>query len=214
MFSKIGQNIMKSLEEILAIARSVGWGASYLLPSYYQGEIKDEGLEIQHKQDGPVTTADIAVSHYILDRLQANLGDQDFAYISEEIYKSQIAEHLSHSWVWIIDPLDGTRDFIDRTGEYAVHIALVNKGRPVLAVVAWPEAEKLYYATLGSGTFRETRDGTHTLLRVSERKVIEDLVLVVSRTHRGQRFNHLLIQLPCKNQHSVVSVGCKISTIV
>jgi len=51
----------------------------------------------------------------------------------------------------IIDPLDGTRDFIDRTGNM-IHIALVNEGRPVLAVVAWPEAEKLYYAALGSGT--------------------------------------------------------------
>ena len=214
MFSAIRQNMMKSLAEILAIARSVGWGASYLLRSYYHGELKDGNLGIQHKQDGPVTAADIAVSHYILDRLQANLGNQDFAYISEESYTSQSVKHLSHSWVWIIDPLDGTRDFIDRTGEYAVHIALVNEGRPVLAVVAWPEAEKLYYATLGSGTFRETRDGTHTRLRVSEHKVIEDLVLVVSRTHRSQRFNHLLKQLPCQNQHSVGSVGCKIATIV
>ncbi len=205
---------MKSLEEILAIARSVGWGASYLLRSYYNGELKDVSLEIQNKLDGPVTAADIAVSHYILDRLQTNLGNQDFAYVSEETYKSQSAGQLSHSWVWIIDPLDGTRDFIDRTGEYAVHIALVNSGRPVLAVVAWPEAEKLYYATIGGGTFVETRDGTLTPLRVSGRNAIEDLTLVVSRTHRDQRFKALLQQLPCQNQHYLGSVGCKIATIV
>ena len=202
---------MKDLEEILAIARSIGWGASYLLRSYYHGELN---LEIQKKQDGPVTVADIAVNQYILDRLQTNLGNQDFAYVSEETYKFQSAEPLSHSWVWIIDPLDGTRDFIDRTGEYAVHIALVNEGRPVLAVVAWPEAEKLYYATLGGGTFVETRDGTRTPLRVSGRDRVEDLTLVVSRTHRDQRFNQLLQHLPCRNQHYVGSVGCKIATIV
>ena len=205
---------MKDLEEILAIARSVGWGASYLLRSYYKGEINNGNLEIQNKKDGPVTAADIAVNHYILDRLQTNLGNQDFAYISEETYKSQSAGQLSQSLVWIIDPVDGTRDFIERTGEYAIHIALVKDGRPVLAVVAWPEAEKLYYATLGSGTFVETRDGTVTPLRVSERNVIEDLTLVVSRTHRDQRFNQLLQQLPCSNQHYVSSVGCKIATIV
>ena len=202
---------MKDLEEILAIARSIGWGASYLLRSYYHGELN---LEIKKKQDGPVTAADIAANQYILDRLQTNLGNQDFAYVSEETYKPQTAEQLSHSWVWIIDPLDGTRDFIDRTGEYAVHIALVNEGRPVLAVVAWPEAEKLYYATLGGGTFVETRDGKRQPLRVSGRDRVEDLTIVVSRTHRNQRFNQLLQHLPCRNQHYVGSVGCKIATIV
>lgn len=205
---------MKDLEEILTIACSVGWGASYLLRSYYDGDINSGNLEIQNKKDGPVTAADVAVSHYILERLQTNLGNEDFAYVSEETYNLQIAGQQNQPWVWIIDPLDGTRDFIERTGEYAIHIALVNEGRPVLAVVAWPEAEKLYYAKVGSGTFVETRDGKVTSLRVSERNVIEDLTLVASRTHRDQRFNHLLQQLPCRNQHYVGSVGCKIATIV
>jgi len=49
-------------------------------------------------------------------RLQTNLGNEDFAYVSEETYKLQLAGQLSQPWVWIIDPLDGTRDFIDRTG--------------------------------------------------------------------------------------------------
>jgi len=205
---------MKDLQEILALTRSVGWGASYLLRSYYHGELKDRDLEIQDKPDGPVTAADLAVNYYILDRLQTRLGNQDFAYVSEETYKSDSSGQTNQSWGWMIDPLDGTRDFIDRTGEYAVHIALVNEGRPVLAVVAWPEAEKLYYATKGGGTFVETRDGVHTPLKVSECDIIEDLTLVVSRTHRGQRFQALLQQLPCQNQHHVGSIGCKIATIV
>jgi len=137
---------MKDLEEI-AITRSVGWGASYLR-SYYDGDLKDTSLEIQNKQDGPVTAADIAVNHYILERLQTNLGNEDFAYVSEETYKLQLAGQLSQPWVWIIDP--GTRDFIDRTGNMRFTLPWL-KGRPVLAVVAWPEAEKLYYAAL-SGT--------------------------------------------------------------
>ena len=205
---------MKDLEKILEIARSVGWGASYLLRSYYNGEIKDGNLEIQNKKDGPVTAADVGVNYYILDRLQTQLGNQEFAYVSEETYKSQSSEQVSNSWVWVIDPLDGTRDFIERTGEYAIHIALVKDGRPVLAVVACPEAEKLYYATLGGGTFAESRDGTVTPIRVSGRDRVEDLTLVVSRTHRDERFNKLLQQLPCKNQKYVGSVGCKIATII
>ena len=205
---------MKDLEEILTIACSVGWGASYLLRSYYDGEINSGNLEIRNKKDGPVTAADVAVSHYILERLQTNLGNEDFAYVSEETYNLQITGQQNQPWVWIIDPLDGTRDFIDRTGEYAVHIALTNAGRPVAAVVVVPEAGKLYYATIGGGTFVETRDGEVTPIRVSEHNTIEDLTVVASRTHRDDRFDRLLQNLPFKNKHYVGSVGCKIATII
>ncbi|WP_096593569.1 inositol monophosphatase family protein [Calothrix sp. NIES-2098] len=206
---------MKDLQEILAIARQVGWGAADILRSYYRGTVKDSNLEVQYKQNEPVTVADIATSQYILDRLQAALGNEDFTYISEETYQSQLNRHNS-SWVWIIDPLDGTRDFIDKTGDYAIHIALIKETRPVLAVVAIPEAEKLYYATKGGGTFVETRNAS-VALKMSlglDKKRLEDLTLVVSRSHRNQRLNYLLQNLPCKNQKAVGSVGCKVAAIV
>jgi 3'(2'), 5'-bisphosphate nucleotidase len=202
------------LEEILALARAIGWGSSDILRSYYRGENSTGLLDIQEKQGGPVTAADVAANNYILKELQASLGVEHFGYLSEETYQAQTAAPVPHPWVWIIDPLDGTRDFIDKTGEYALHIALTHEGSLVLAVVAWPEAEKLYYAIKGGGTFVETRDGTTRQLRVREVKAIEDLTLVVSRTHRDGRFNELLQQLPCKNQHYVGSVGCKIATIL
>lgn len=209
----LGENQYETFAEILPLVRSVGWGAADILQSFYRGDPNTGDLDIQEKKDGPVTAADVAVNQYILNNLQAALGTQDFGYLTEETYKSQLRE-LDRPWVWIIDPLDGTRDFIDRTGEYAVHIALTHEGRPVLAVVVWPEAGKLYYATQGGGAFVETRDGTVTAIRVSERHEIEDLTLVVSRTHRDGVFNQLLQQLPCKNKHYVGSVGCKIATIV
>ncbi|MEA5504912.1 3'(2'),5'-bisphosphate nucleotidase CysQ [Halotia wernerae UHCC 0503] len=202
---------MKDLQEILAIAREVGWGAADILRSYYYGTIKDSNLNVQYKQNEPVTIADVAVSQYILEKLQAALGNEDFAYISEETYKLQTK--LISNWVWIIDPLDGTRDFIEKTGDYAIHIALVKETRPVLAVVVVPEAEKLYYATKGGGTFMETRNGSIPL-QVSSGKRIEDLTLVVSRSHRNERLNYLLQNLPCQNQKAVGSVGCKIATIL
>jgi 3'(2'), 5'-bisphosphate nucleotidase len=203
---------MPSLAEILAIARSVGWGASYLLRSYYNGENR-KNLEIKDKQGSPVTAADLAVNRYILDRLQANLGQEEFAYITEENYKSSTPQPTK-SWVWIVDPLDGTRDFIDKTGEYTVHIALVKDGRPVLSVVAYPEAEKLYFATLGSGTFVETRDGSIKPIKVSQRHNIEEFTIVVSRSHRGKRLEKILSKLLCKQQKSVGSIGGKIAAIV
>ncbi|MCC5661541.1 3'(2'),5'-bisphosphate nucleotidase CysQ [Nostoc sp. XA010] len=205
---------MKDLKEILAIAREVGWGAADILRSYYHGTAKDPNLDVKYKQNEPVTVADVAVSQYILQALQASLGNEDFAYISEETYQSPTGvAQPSPPWVWIIDPLDGTRDFIEKTGDYAVHIALVKETRPVLAVVAIPEAKKLYYAIKGGGTFVETPDGS-VPLQVSSGKRIEDLTLVVSRSHRNQRLDYLLQKLPCQNHKSVGSVGCKIATIV
>ncbi|OUL27458.1 3'(2'),5'-bisphosphate nucleotidase CysQ [Nostoc sp. RF31YmG] len=206
---------MKDLQEILAIARQVGWQAADILRSYYHGTVKDSNLEVQYKQNEPVTVADITVSQYILDCLQAALGNEDFSYISEETYKLQ-PNHNNSTWVWIIDPLDGTRDFIDKTGDYAIHIALIKETRPVLAVVAVPEAEKLYYATKGRGTFVETRNASVPLQLSSDlsKKRLEDLTLVVSRSHRNQRLNYLLQNLPCKNQKAIGSVGCKVAAIV
>jgi 3'(2'), 5'-bisphosphate nucleotidase len=214
----LGEQRYEGLEEIVAIARSAGWGAANILRSFYRGTSNGGDLEINEQKDGPVTAADVAANHYILETLQTALGTEDFGYLSEETYKSlsePSRESLRHQpWVWIIDPLDGTRDFIDKTGEYAVHIALVHEGRPVLAVVAWPEAEKLYYATLGGGTFVETPEGVTRPVGVSKRNVIADLSLVASRTHRDERFNQLLRQLPFKEKHYVGSVGCKIVTII
>ncbi len=203
---------MKDIQEILAIACSVGWGAAEILQSYYHGTVKDFDLEVEYKQNEPVTVADVAVSQYILEKLQGSLGNEDFGYISEETYKVQAA--LTQELVWIIDPLDGTRDFIQKTGEYAVHIALVKEKRPILAVVAVPEAEKLYYAIKGGGAFVETRQGQSQKIQVSSRKNIQDLTVVVSRSHRNERLDYLLEKLPFANQKAVGSVGCKIATIV
>lgn len=215
MSNRVNAPTTADLTELLPLVCSIGWGATDILRAYYRGEAAQGELGIQEQADGPVTAADIAVNHYILDNLQAALGSQDYAYLSEETYKTQPqSDWLNQPLVWIIDPLDGTRDFIDKTGEYAIHIALVYQGRPVLAVVACPEVEILYYAVLGGGAFAQTRDGQVRQLQVSSCDRKEDLTLVVSRTHRDQRFNALLAKLPCQKQLFVGSVGGKIAALV
>ncbi|MEA5580301.1 3'(2'),5'-bisphosphate nucleotidase CysQ [Nodularia harveyana UHCC-0300] len=201
---------MQNLPEILAIARQISWGASDILKSYYHGTAKNPDLDVQYKQNEPVTLADLAVSRYILEKLQAALGNEDFDYISEETYSPG---KKSDKLVWIIDPLDGTRDFIQKTGEYAIHIALVQDTRPILAVVAVPEAEKLYFAIKGGGTFIETRDG-YFPIQVASGKPVEELTVVVSRSHRNESLDYLLKNFPSQNHKSVGSVGCKITTIL
>lgn len=203
--------IENRLAEIGAIACDVAWGAADVLRAYYRGE---GDLNIQDKTGDPVTAADMAANHYILEHLQAQLKDEPFGYLSEETYNLVKMEAKPEDWVWIIDPLDGTRDFIEKTGEYAIHLALVYQGRPQISVVVIPETEKLYFAIKGQGTTVEGRDRHRTPIRPSTHSRIEDLVLVASRSHRDVRLNKMLERMPFGDRQFVGSVGCKISTIL
>lgn len=207
-------NRSKSLAEILEIARNVAWGASDILSAYYNGKNLQQELETEEDKDGPVTKADLAANHYIVEQLQSQLGTEEFGYLSEETFDVKAGKPVDHDWVWIIDPLDGTRDFIDKTGEYCLHIALTYEGRPVIGIVAIPEAGKVYFASKSNGTFVETKDGSIKPIKVSDRAVPEELYLIVSRTHRDERFQKLIDHLPLKGKKYMGSVGGKISTIL
>ncbi|EKQ68983.1 3'-phosphoadenosine 5'-phosphosulfate (PAPS) 3'-phosphatase [Leptolyngbyaceae cyanobacterium JSC-12] len=196
-------------QEWLEVARKVGWGAADILLTAEQAD-----LNIQHDDEGPVTAADIAANTYIVDNLQARLPDCGFAYLTEETFKTQPkSQRLTAPYVWIIDPLDGTKEFIQRSGEYAVHIALVHQHRPILAVVARPAIGKLYFASLGGGTFVEQRDGSIAPVHVSQRTEFDELIVVTSRSHRSDLLNQLMQQFPCQTQKSVGSLGGKFAAI-
>lgn len=197
------------LADLLDLVRPIAWGAVDILQRYYRG---GQDLQIRKQDSDPVTAADEAASAFILEMLQQQLDPAKFGYMSEETY--QPGPPLPQPYVWIIDPLDGTRDFIEKTGEYAVHIALVQQGRPVLALVAWPEVGKLYTAILGQGTYVENRQGERQKLQVSAVSDPTQMRLVVSRSHRDQRFDTLLRRLPTQAQTAVGSVGCKIATLL
>ena len=134
---------MPNLNEYLSIGRAIAWGASDILSKYYQSP---STLQITNKsaEEGDVTDADLAANEFILSGLHKEFGTIDFAYLSEETEDN--SDRLSHDWVWTIDPLDGTSDFIKRTGEFSVHIGLTYKQRPVLGIVANPTANQIFTA--------------------------------------------------------------------
>ncbi|MCS6814843.1 MAG: 3'(2'),5'-bisphosphate nucleotidase CysQ [Cyanobacteria bacterium] len=202
------------MRELLDLAKSVGWGAADILQRLQMND-----LNVQGAGNTLVTVADTSANNYIVGRLQTELGTQEFGYLSEETYKiNPDSDRLSKHRVWIIDPLDGTWDYVHKTGEYAVHIALVEHGRPVLAIVVCPAVYKLYYATRGGGTYVESRYGTEISpsqrLKVSDKEQLNTFCLVISRNHREPRLNYLLQQLPCQNQRYVGSIGGKIAALV
>jgi 3'(2'), 5'-bisphosphate nucleotidase len=199
----------QTLERWLKVARAAGWGAAEILRKAQAGD-----LQVQNSAEGPVTVADMAANTFILDTLQSELGTQEFGYLTEESYKvSTESDRLEKPWVWVIDPLDGTKEFIRQTGEYAVHIALVHDHRPILAVVVCPAMEKLYFAQFQGGTFLEQPNGTITPVWVSTQDQLTDLVVTCSRSHRNQRFIQLLERFPCQKQIAIGSLGGKIAAI-
>lgn len=199
-----------TLADILERTIELSQTAAAILKSYYRGSSDD--LEVLDKIEGPVTAADRAVDRHLLAGIKAMCGDS-CGYLTEETYQPGDLQ-LPQEWVWIIDPLDGTRDFIDKTGEYAIHVALTYQHRPVLAVVTIPEADRAYAAIAGCGTWRIAADGVRESLRVAQDKHIADLIVVASRNHRSEKLVQLLARLPCQQQLQVGSIGCKISAIV
>lgn len=199
-----------TLADILERTIELSQTAATMLRSYYRGS--GAALNVRDKAEGPVTIADEAVNQHLLDGIQSMCGDL-CGYLTEETHQTTDLE-LPQDWVWIIDPLDGTRDFIDKTGEYAIHIALTYQHRPVLAVVAVPESDKLYAAIQGGGTWLVKQNDIRESVHVDRSRKITDLVVVASRNHRSERLIKLLAQLPCQQQREVGSIGCKIAAIL
>jgi len=116
-------------------------------------EIYQGNFEISKKNDdSPITEADLKSNEIIKEIL----SQTEHAILSEEDKDDQ--SRLSKNTIWIVDPLDGTSDFIDKTGEFTVMIALIKNKKPILGVISWPTEKTLFVAQKGSGAFRYSND--------------------------------------------------------
>ena len=209
-----------SKEVLLTELRRLSWGATDILRAYARGEQPPHGfqkaLSVDNGGEGPVSAADLAVNQWLLEGLSGAFPDAGWTLLSEETAKEQLTEGepLPAEWLWILDPLDGTKDFLQGTGEYAVHLALVRGNRPVLGVVLLPEADELWIGLVGDGAWCEDREATRSPVRFSQREELSDLLLVASRSHRDDRLEKLIGELQLGGSKAVGSVGCKVATIL
>lgn len=211
-------------EPLLAELRRLAWGAADILRAYARGEQPPYGfppaLSVDHGGEGPVSAADLAVNRWLLDGLAQTFPEAGWTLLSEETAAEVLVpgQPLEAEWLWILDPLDGTKDFLQGTGEYAVHLALVRRQRPVLGVVLLPEPEELWFGLLSDGdgapgeAWRENRSGERFPSGLSGRQT--DLVLVASRNHRDGRLEELVEALQPARSLAIGSVGGKVATIL
>jgi 3'(2'), 5'-bisphosphate nucleotidase len=196
------------VDGLLPILLPLTWEGVEILRYYYR---QDE-LETKDKGDSPVTAADLAVNELLMKALPAAFGSA-CGYLSEETYTEGMLP-LPEAWVWIIDPLDGTRNFIEHSDEYALHIALTYRQRPVFTIVAIPEKEIAYVAASGWGCYRYDRTGNRQQEIINRQKKIEEAILVVTKNHTNPPLQKLLDNLPMRDYLNIGSVGCKIASIV
>ncbi|SDG20976.1 3'(2'),5'-bisphosphate nucleotidase CysQ [Phytopseudomonas seleniipraecipitans] len=158
--------------QLLPIARHAGDA----IMAVYNGGPSDV---YQKADNSPVTEADLA-AHVVLAKALSSLSPT-YPVVSEEDESSLAHRHNAGSF-WLIDPLDGTKEFIARNGEFTVNIALIEQGRAVLGVVYAPAIDCMYWGGAGLGAFKVTATGTEAI-RVSSEDPNGICRVVASKSH-------------------------------
>ena len=163
---------MVDLEKVFYSMRDAVLKADHEIMKYYTTQMYD----VVKKKDGsPVTNADLSSNHVIRKTL---VQDEAISYLSEE-EKDDISR-LKNDYVYIVDPLDGTEDFLACDDSFSVNIALVKNGVPLIAFIGLPTMDAYCYAIKNRGAFF-VKDGKEERLHVSDKK--ENLTIVMSMTH-------------------------------
>ena len=196
-------------EKELEIAQAIARKAGALILEYYAKEIiAEEKLGVDNFYE-PVTEADRMASRLIVDALSEAFPDD--AVLSEEEKDDPLAR-LTKKRAWIIDPIDGTAGFVQKDGDFAVHIGLAEGGEPVAGVVYLPNFDVMYFASKGRGTF-VVRDGETIKLSVSKKDRFAQMKLAVTRHHWSNRMNRVIKEFGFRNHCRRGSVGLKIGLI-
>lgn len=183
------------LSELKTLIRQAG---SVVLDIYHSG------YEVTNKADqSPVTDADIAAHNILLNGLSALTPE--IPVLSEESYDADNMERFNWSTFWLVDPLDGTKEFIKRNGEFTINIALIAESIPVLGLVYAPVTKILYWGQQGKGAYKQINDDTPINIQVAP---VPDKAtgwrVVGSRSHQSDRFHTFMRALP---DADIVAIG-------
>ena len=193
------------VEAIAEVARTAG--AAIM-------EVYEREYEIIEKADGsPVTTADHRAHDIIVEHLQALTPE--ILVVSEESKDIDDAGRLHCAKVWLVDPLDGTKEFIRRNGEFTVNIGLAEQGRPILGVVYSPQFRGLLLCGAGGGAWRQQGSGSPEPIRVSAYDPARPR-MVASRSHAGEAVSAFRDALAAASgcDPTIVSMGSALKVCV
>lgn len=196
---------MSSLKRELATAKKAAYEAGKIILSHYDSDLK---VEMKAGEE-PVTIADKTSSKYIINVLEHHFP-QD-AIVSEECaLPTGLAKEKR---IWVIDPIDGTKEFIKHNGEFVVMIGLVREGQPVLGVVYQPVTNLMFWGIQNEGAFMQNGGATQTRLQVSNEGDLSQLRVAASRSYFGKEVQKMYQDLGIQNVIRSGSLGLKCSLI-
>ena len=172
-------------------------------------EVYASDFAVEHKEDkSPLTLADKNCNAII----ETYLEKTNIPILSEEGAKTPFSERKNWEYSWLVDPLDGTKEFVKRNGEFTVNIALIHNGSPVMGVIYVPVKEELYFALKDMGSYKTSRNSIiHNLeelisnsnkLPISEMR--ESYIIVGSRSHMSAETEQFFKET--KHEHGEVEV--------
>ncbi len=208
-----------NIENLISDLRIFSWEASKILLDYAQilkdSNNKSNILENDNMED-PVTLADLKVNELIIGRINEKYKNINWEILSEENVKGMPKSSQSQAnseWLWVLDPLDGTKDFIQGTQNYAMHLALNYKQRPYLGVVLIPERGELWIAH-EEKVWCERKDNHQIIPIFKDNKTLKEMIIVTSKNHRNKTLGNLIEKIGFKNVITMGSIGCKIASIL
>lgn len=190
------------MTELKSIARQAG---KKILEIY---ESEDFGID-QKEDTSPLTKADTAANDIITSGLEKMTPE--IPIISEENKLVEYATRKQYKKFWLVDPLDGTKEFINRNGEFTVNIALIENHRSVSSVVYVPVSDELYYASAGLGAFVE-KENTITRLQACPYHPEESyLQIICSRSHLNEETANFVSAYP---NHQKIAKGSSLKFLI
>jgi len=187
------------LKAVIPIAREAGEAILAIYETDYA---------IEHKDDAtPLTEADMAAHHIIEAGLQTL--SPDIPVLSEESAKISFEQRQQWSTYWLVDPLDGTREFIKRNGEFTVNIALIENGEAVVGAIYVPVTGVSYFACRTHGAYKKLADGEPQRIHVRALPTDGPLIIAGSRSHRGESLNRFLEKI---GDYEIISMGSSLKS--
>ena len=180
-------NLSMEIESLLALVRQAGKSVM---------DIYQQDFSVTEKSDkSPLTEADMAAHHILVNGL-ARLTP-DIPVLSEESDNFVKEQRLNWSVYWLIDPLDGTKEFIKKNGEFTINAALIKNGLPVLGIVYAPALDVMYWGELNKGAFKQAGDDVVKSIVVAKVPITPiGWRILGSRSHQSEAFKVFIQALP------------------
>jgi 3'(2'), 5'-bisphosphate nucleotidase len=198
---------MSELTDLLGPLKKIALKAGMAIMDIYKDESR---FDVEQKSDdSPLTAADKKSNELICDGIE--LLAPKYPIISEENKEVEYEKRKSYNRYWLIDPLDGTKEFIKRNGEFTVNIALVEDQKTILGVVYAPVLEEMYWAIKSEGAFLENKGNIKKIQSRSIKLSDKNLRIVCSRSHLNDETQTYINQF---TEPEKVSIGSSLKFLI